>query len=271
MSASAADMGDSAAVVNASDAFVNEMMQLLDSDNLRALKQHFGKYKDELDIYTFVSVMRQFLPKKAPLAADPATLVANLKELFEQVDVNGDQLMEWAELTSFIVESQHAGALRDGAVPHRQVEPIQDQTRLRSEQTVERLFYLDALDALLLCERPAPTVSVYSPKASACVHELKGHSAEVLAVEHVPEAGVVVTSGADLTLCFWDAAGGKHATWKLRQRASVQHSSWRSSGWRAAGSSSPAARTAASTRGTSSPSSRSPSSTRTTTRSPPSS
>ena len=90
MSASAADMGDSAAVVNASDAFVNEMMQLLDSDNLRALKQHFGKYKDELDIYTFVSVMRQFLPKKAPLAADPATLVANLKELFEQVDVNGD-------------------------------------------------------------------------------------------------------------------------------------------------------------------------------------
>ena len=36
-------------------------------------------------------------------------LIASLREVFDQVDVNGDQRMEWEELTSFIVEAQHAG------------------------------------------------------------------------------------------------------------------------------------------------------------------
>ena len=49
--------------------------------------------------------------------------------------------------------------------------------------TVERVFYIADLDLLLLCERPTPVVSVYSPIAFACMHEIKGHKAEVLAVE----------------------------------------------------------------------------------------
>ena len=95
--------------------------------------------------------------------------------------------------------------------------------RLRSEQSVERVFYLEGLDLLVLCERPSPIVSLYSPKHAACLHELKGHKGEVLAVEHVSEVGCLVTSGADLALCFWDAAGSA-PSYRLRQRASLQHS-----------------------------------------------
>ena len=39
----------------------------------------------------------------------------------------------------------------------------------------------------------------------------------------VPEAGCVVTSGADLALCWWDVSG-KTPSWRLRQRASMQTS-----------------------------------------------
>ena len=60
-----------------------------------------------------------------------------------QVDVNGDQRMEWEELTSFIVEAQHSGAMNEAPLPkYKPVEPIQDQTRLRSEQSIEKVGYL---------------------------------------------------------------------------------------------------------------------------------
>ena len=76
---------------------------------------------------------------------------------------------------------------------------LQDQSRLRSEQSIERVYYLAEPDLLVLCERPSPTVSVYSPKAHGCLKELKGHRAEVLAVEHISEASTCHTSNGQVT------------------------------------------------------------------------
>ena len=43
-------------------------------------------------------------------------------------------------------------------------------------------------------------------------------------VRHIPEIGCVITSGADLALCWWDAATPSSPSWRLRQRASLQYS-----------------------------------------------
>ena len=166
------------------DDFTRDLMMTMDNETLALLKQQFSKYRNELDVYEFVSVMTSHLPYAATLDdAAQVALVANLKELFDQVDVNGDQRMEWAELTSFIVGQ---GAVQGGGptnesplLKYKPVDPIQDQTRLRSEQSIEKVVYLPELDMVFLCERPSPTVSIYSPRGSACVHELKGHKAEV--------------------------------------------------------------------------------------------
>ena len=107
---------------------------------------------------------------------------------------------------------------------YKPIPTVQDETRLRSEQSIERVFYLPGLDLLLLCERPSAVVSVYSPLKSPCRHEIREHKAEVLAVEHVPECGCVVTSGADLALCFWDATTPTSPSWRLRQKTALQHS-----------------------------------------------
>ena len=92
------------------------------------------------------------------------------------MDVNGDERMEWEELTSYIVES-HASPTVQLPAFHA-VPPLPDQSRLRSGQTIERIFFVPVLDLLLLCERPQPIVSVYSPKHAACLHQLRGHRAE---------------------------------------------------------------------------------------------
>ena len=46
--------------------------------------------------------------------------------------------MEWEELTSFIVEALNGGDLTITLPKYRAIEPVQDQTRLRSEQSIER-------------------------------------------------------------------------------------------------------------------------------------
>ena len=206
--------------------FTMELMMTMDSDNLGWLKREFAKFRDELDIYQFVYTMQQHIDKTPLSAAERVEIVAHLKELFDQVDVNGDKKMEWAELTSFIIESQTTGGPLSEAplTVYKPIPTVQDETRLRSEQSIERVFYLPGLDLLLLCERPSAVVSVYSPLKSPCRHEIREHKAEVLAVEHVPECGCVVTSGADLALCFWDATTPTSPSWRLRQKTALQHS-----------------------------------------------
>jgi hypothetical protein len=52
--------------------------------------------------------MKTFL--KGGSAVDESEVVANLCELFAQIDINGDGNMEWDEFTSFIVETGMAVA-----------------------------------------------------------------------------------------------------------------------------------------------------------------
>ncbi|KAL1523030.1 hypothetical protein AB1Y20_017992 [Prymnesium parvum] len=203
--------------------FTLDLMMMLNSQNLVRLKQQaqFAKYRDELSVQEFCSVMQRHLTAHLqPTEQERIHFVAKLAELFAQIDVNGDERMEWQELTSFLVEALNGADLSNPILKYREIEPILDQTRLRSEQSVEKVYYFEQLDRLLLCEGPSAGVLVYSPQASACKNDLKGHTREVLAAEIIEEIACVVTSGADLALCFWDVAGAT-PSWKLRQRASV--------------------------------------------------
>ena len=57
----------------------------LNSENLVSLKRAFVKYRNELDVFAFVSVMRQHVAHAALSHAEQLSLVANLSELFAQV------------------------------------------------------------------------------------------------------------------------------------------------------------------------------------------
>ena len=118
-----------------------DLMMGLNSENLATLKQQFAKYRNSLTVAEFVAVMKEHLPPPADDAAEIA-LITNLAELFAQVDVNGDGSMEWAELTSFIVEMQMAGTVaqrlprsvaRGAAAPRR----VEDAVG----PTIERLHH----------------------------------------------------------------------------------------------------------------------------------
>lgn len=77
-----------------------------------SLRHNFQQNEDGLTITEFVHVMLEVIRTADETdenlrlkLLDPPELIANLCELFAQIDINGDGTMEWEEFTSFIVET----------------------------------------------------------------------------------------------------------------------------------------------------------------------
>ena len=81
----------------------NDIMNHLD---YRKLEKIYGDYnlmggsKNELDLKTFIAVMLHHLPTPE----NEVVLVRNLIELFKEIDVNGDEDLEWVEFTNHIID-----------------------------------------------------------------------------------------------------------------------------------------------------------------------
>lgn len=89
-----------------------DIMMMMDMEKVSALRKEFQVKQKGLSISEFVFVMMKFV-QSSPLNEENARLrnlseqqlVANLCELFAQIDINGDGSMEWEEFTSFIVDT----------------------------------------------------------------------------------------------------------------------------------------------------------------------
>jgi WD40 repeat protein/Ca2+-binding EF-hand superfamily protein len=83
-----------------------DVMMALEGSSLHRLRRCFEDKQDTkgegLDQQEFVDELLKLLK---PLEKDKLNLVSDLIEVFEQIDINGDGSMEWAEFTAFCVEA----------------------------------------------------------------------------------------------------------------------------------------------------------------------
>lgn len=82
----------------------NEILQMLHRKKMVLIEQCFQKKEKGLEMDEFVSVMLQHLEydDKNPKLKKNLTLA--LIDFFKEVDVNGDQTMEWEEFSNHIIE-----------------------------------------------------------------------------------------------------------------------------------------------------------------------
>ena len=78
-------------------------MTLLNTRELNALRARFDKFPMGLQCVQFVGAMLDILKGESSL--DEKQLTVRLCELFDQVDVNGNKLMEWDEFSGFCIET----------------------------------------------------------------------------------------------------------------------------------------------------------------------
>ena len=124
-----------------------------DVDKLNTLRQRFDDMPDGLSLEDFISVMSQALPHGPEKRLEKST-VQELRELFLQVDVNGDGTMEWGEFTPFTL--------------NKEWQRLRAFLMLWTKYIKSRLIYVDKSRAFISAVRKANYVR---PRKSLCLRE----------------------------------------------------------------------------------------------------
>ena len=206
-----------------------DVMMSLEGSALHELRRCFEDKQDEqgegLDQQEFVNELLRLL---RPEEEERLNLVSDLIEVFEQIDINGDGTMEWAEFTAFCVE---AGLL----ATHRIKVPLRYNyvENRRFQDTITRghvkcMGYISEIKQLGVSDGAEPVLRLYDDdmKISGLVdlrvaarilnETISGDGeqtdfmnpddlkARVNAFCWLPTLELIVCATSDLALSFWE-------------------------------------------------------------------
>jgi len=153
-------------------------------------------------------------------------LVADLVELFREVDINGDGDMEWDEFTRFIVEKASLFQDRmtlDKVAPYYHntrynTENIPVDLRQRHTDSLDKIINIEKANQFAVIEAHSKVVALYSSFNCELVAKLE-QDAVPLAMHHIPSKNCLVTSCADMTLNVWNLGDtSAKRSYKLRNK-----------------------------------------------------
>lgn len=138
-----------------------DIMALLDQKKLSNIKRDFKHMSDEgLFIQEFVNIMLHHLPE----TRNKTRLVGSLIELFAQIDVNGDNRLEWEEFSNHIIELGMIRKDRTFLDAIKEYKHLEWKDEAKHDSEVEHMYYLPKLKHLLVMERESRFFNVYDMK-----------------------------------------------------------------------------------------------------------
>jgi WD40 repeat protein len=139
------------------DAIMNIMM-MLPTEELPKLRKDFDASPDGLKLHQFVRAMTHRLIHDGDV--DMNSLVSDLEQLYQEVDVNGDGLMQWDEFTSFVIE---AGMVSGKSTASMEQKYTEKENFHDSSHMARHIRYFPDLKQLAVCEGENNTVKFYDP------------------------------------------------------------------------------------------------------------
>eukprot|EP01022_Parablepharisma_sp_SALTPOND_P017929 TRINITY_DN2914_c0_g1_i1.p2 TRINITY_DN2914_c0_g1~~TRINITY_DN2914_c0_g1_i1.p2 ORF type:complete len:945 (-),score=108.06 TRINITY_DN2914_c0_g1_i1:6739-9573(-) len=174
-------------------------------ETLEEIKKYFSKGGEEgLTIDQFVYIMLCNLQHSTK--EEEKRLVLSLIDLFEQIDVNGDQHLEWKEFTNHIIE---LGMVRKDntyvdAIKNYKMSTKEDKDKHETE--VKKLYYFDEIQQLISLERDSRKFKYYDvtkQKTKWRPKEGPLHTGTVLSAEYIPKWELLATTANDNSINFW--------------------------------------------------------------------
>ncbi len=80
-----------------------DILSRLHRRNLGLIEREFPK-EDGLSLEAFVSTLLRYLDYNKDDELEKIEVTLNLIDLFKEIDVNGDETMEWEEFSNYIIE-----------------------------------------------------------------------------------------------------------------------------------------------------------------------
>ena len=135
-------------------------MMSLEGEALNELRDIFKAKEEGLNQREFIATLLERLDHTEE---EEELLVADLVDLFAEIDINGDGTMDWDEFTKFCVESGLV-ATRHVKLPLRYhyVEDMKYNDVTSHGPFIHRLKFFEAIQMLVVCEAESNAVKIYS-------------------------------------------------------------------------------------------------------------
>lgn len=196
-----------------SQATFNLMMRMA-PNALQAIRQEFYAREDSVSLTEFVHIMSKHLFNNQHDEAssskvknqDLRSFGSDMFELFKEVDVNGDGLMEWDEFTKFTVEK--ASSLNQSMVMTTIPEYFDNTSVLDNSAKVFRRGNITSMVPILntglfaVLEEHRKVISLYHSSNGRLYNEIQTESVP-LAVEPMKGHNLMAASFVDLSVCTY--------------------------------------------------------------------
>ena len=83
---------------------INSLMMLIDLKKINKIEDEFEKFPDGLDRITFIKLIKKEININTTEPYDELNLVYGLYKLFCEIDLSGDEIMQWSEFTQFMID-----------------------------------------------------------------------------------------------------------------------------------------------------------------------
>ncbi|KAG3004371.1 hypothetical protein PC128_g19107 [Phytophthora cactorum] len=189
--------------------FTMDIMMMMDMEKVSTLRNEFERKDKGLSIAEFVYVMMRFVQSSAHTDENSrlhdlseSQLVANLCELFAQIDINGDGSMEWEEFTSFIVDT---GLTVKNHQPNsiQQYHHVQWEDASKHSTFIDHIYYFPSNDLVALVESCSPFLKIYNVNCEL-MRTIKSPEGFVQCAEHLPKLNQYIVASSDLQFRFYD-------------------------------------------------------------------
>ncbi|KAE9311078.1 hypothetical protein PF001_g9903 [Phytophthora fragariae] len=189
--------------------FTMDIMMMMDMEKVSTLRNEFLRKEKGLSIAEFVYVMMRFVQSSAHTDENSrlhdlseSQLVANLCELFAQIDINGDGSMEWEEFTSFIVDT---GLTVKSHQPNsiQQYHHVQWEDASKHSTFIDHIYYFPTNDLVALVESCSPYFKIYNVNCEL-IRTIKSPEGFVQCAEHLPKHNQYIVASSDLQFRFYD-------------------------------------------------------------------
>eukprot|EP00397_Hematodinium_sp_SG-2012_P005850 GEMP01005874.1.p1 GENE.GEMP01005874.1~~GEMP01005874.1.p1 ORF type:complete len:1039 (+),score=230.37 GEMP01005874.1:57-3173(+) len=183
------------------------VLSCFDAKYLPAFQEDFEAAGGSLALQNFVEVM---LPRisRTENESGPKSKMADtmaLMSIFKHADVHSLGFVTWEAFSSYLIDQ---GMTKNDdcnvdVIKTYDASSVVDTSKHSS--VVEKLLYVEEMDALICISHHSNKFSVYDPKKLTFRQEVSGHRGSVTAGTYCDAMGQFVTTGADLQLCFWDS------------------------------------------------------------------
>ena len=180
-----------------------DIMSYINKDKLNLINDAFNKLGMGLTLDQFLQIMLHH----ADIDSEKESIdyVEKLIDAFKQIDVNGDETLEWDEFSNYIVETGISKQKNNfvSVIRNYHLSSItKDKTKHDSE--IHKVYFFERIKHLICLENESRKILVYNYNTGNLITSFYGHNGSVISAEYISGQNLVVTSGSDNCLMFWN-------------------------------------------------------------------